>query len=113
MSIIKRALGRTIVDPCIRKGRVPSQEPLARWFMSLAESRRIRLSRRHLLAEILGHHEWKTSFSISDHTLLWVWNYINRAQPQAILELGSGMSTLVFSKYISSCARAAAKVYFY
>ena len=102
--MLNQILSRLIVDPCVRAGRVPAVGgPFGNWFRKRASSRIIRVGSDHPLAELLAHEEWKTSFSISDHTLLWLWNYVNAVKPRSILELGSGLSTLVFAKYVSEC----------
>lgn len=99
-AVFRRIIARCIVDPCVRTGRVPRDGVLAREFGRLSRGRIIRVRESHPLSSILGRDEWKTSYSISDHTLLWMWAYLQRRRPKAILELGSGMSTLVFLKYV-------------
>jgi hypothetical protein len=105
-SIFSRFMGRLIVDPCVRRGIVPKFGRGGAWFGQVASSRVIRPAKSHPISMILQHDDWKTSFSISDHTLLWLWQFLARHRPKSILELGSGMSTLVFAKYIEQCPEA-------
>ncbi len=105
---IDRVLSKLIIDPCVRSGRVPGNGPIRDWFGRLSASRIIRVSRNHPLYNILKHDDWITSYSISSHTLMWLWNYLRRAQPSAILEMGSGMSTLVFALYAAQYKGASA-----
>lgn len=99
-TLLEKVLCRAIIDPCVRTGLVPYSGWAGDWFGRLARGRVIRPSKSHPISEILSHDEWKTGFSISDHTLLWLWRFLAKRRPKAILELGSGMSTLVFAKYI-------------
>lgn len=102
-SLVRKLLSRAVIDPCVRAGIVPKSGWTGDWFGRLARCRVIRPASSHPISTILAHDEWKTSFSISDHTLLWLWQFLAKHRPKRILELGSGMSTLVFAKYIELC----------
>lgn len=102
--MISRILSRLIVDPCIRAGRVPSSGLIANWFGNLADSRVVRVKNSHPLHSLLSRDDWKTTFSISDHSLMWLWRYLCANRPRAILEMGSGMSTLATGLYCQGCA---------
>ena len=99
--MIRRLFSRLVVDPCVRAGRIPSSGLLGDWFRKCADSRVIRVNESHPLFPILNRDDWKTPFSISDHTLMWLWRFVNTYRPRAILEMGSGMSTIVFALYAS------------
>jgi predicted O-methyltransferase YrrM len=58
---------------------------------------------------LLAASEWKSRFSISDGSLLWLWAHLKRHRPARILEMGSGISTLAFSFYASSYKSAASE----
>ena len=104
--MISRILSRLVVDPCIRRGYVPSKGIVAEWFGRLAASRIIRVKHSHPLFPLLSRGEWKTSFSFSDHSLMWLWSFLQATRPKAILEMGSGMSTLATALYAEECGAA-------
>ena len=109
--IIDRAYARLVIDRSVRSGRVPdSRTAYGKYFARLANSRIIKVAAHHPICPILSRKEWKTSFSISDHTLMWLWNFLNTNKPKSIVELGSGLSTLVFATYAKHCGTEKPKI---
>lgn len=96
-SLRHRLFGRFVFGPCVRLGRVPVQGPLVEWFRRASQDHRVRCPAAHPLHALLRRQEWKTGYSIPDQTLLWIWARLLKAEPRSIVELGTGMSTLMFS----------------
>lgn len=109
--IFDRAFSRLVVDRCVRNGRVPDIcTSYGKYFAKLVNNRIIELAKHHPIYPILAQKEWKTSFSISDHTLMWLWNYVSKNEPKSIVEMGSGLSTLVFAMYAKNCETMRPKI---
>jgi predicted O-methyltransferase YrrM len=59
----------------------------------------------HLFSEVDLSNDW----AISPLTILYLWNTVNRNKPQVILELGSGLSSILFACFAQRTARAGYK----
>ncbi len=100
--LANRLFASLVYDPCARRGALPVGGPLARWFKHVGRYRQTAIEHDHPLRSIVGRKEWQSGWALSIPGLLWLWEHLQRVRPQRILEMGSGMSTLLFSLYASS-----------
>ncbi len=101
-SLMARTCGRALYDPFVRGGkRVP---PLLSVCQGLVNrSRIVRLPEGHPLVSFFSDHMPTTSYSGSRSTLIWLWAHLERTRPKRLMEMGSGLSTLMLARYLDSC----------
>jgi predicted O-methyltransferase YrrM len=66
------------------------------------------LAQEHPLKAILTETDLANAAAVTPVTIIEIWRLLMATRPHAILELGCGVSTLVFSYYASECARTSA-----
>jgi hypothetical protein len=68
--------------------------------------RRASLAQEHPLKAVLNQGDLENAAAVTPVTIIEIWRLLAAARPRAILELGCGVSTVIFSYYASECARA-------
>jgi predicted O-methyltransferase YrrM len=64
------------------------------------------LAQEHPLKAILNQGDLENAAAVTPVTIIEIWRLLMATRPRAILELGCGVSTLIFSYYANECARA-------
>jgi len=64
------------------------------------------LAQEHPLKAVLNQGDLENAAAVTPVTIIEIWRLLTAARPRAILELGCGVSTVIFSYYASECARA-------
>jgi predicted O-methyltransferase YrrM len=99
LNIAKRLLGRLCYDPALRADLLPGCPPLNHWFQSFGEGRIFQLPQASPWDALSTPVGFRTSFSMGDDTLRWLWHRLQKLRPRVIVEFGSGISTLLFATY--------------
>jgi predicted O-methyltransferase YrrM len=68
------------------------------------------LAEAHPLRAVLNQGDLENAAAVTPVTIIEIWRLLMAARPRAILELGCGVSTLIFSYYAKECARAGGAV---
>lgn len=104
--VVRRAIGRCVFNPLVRSGRLPTSGLSSRFLRRIGRDLRVPCSSQHPAHPLLQRTEWHTSYSLSDQSLIWLWSCLERRKPRGILEMGSGLSTLLFAVYARQGAGA-------
>jgi len=95
---IRRFLARSIIDRLVRHGFVPVKGILRDVFGYVLKSRILKVPRNHALYAFFQERD-PNSCVLSNTTLVWLWAYLCKTEPECIVEMGSGRSTVIFSLY--------------
>lgn len=94
----RRILARFLIDHLVRHGLVPARGKLRDVYGYALQLRILKVSKNHALHELFLERD-PNPFALSDTTLVWLWAYLCKTEPECIVEMGSGRSTVVFALY--------------